>query len=453
MKTIAELRADLRAKTDALDPLKQKALAENATAEDRAALKLQLDVIKAIEEQLALAEEAEAAEAKASRPATAPAGEGEGQGPDRVPAAPAEKTPYIRQLALVVGATFKAGKGVGGREVLNLLEKEGYGGFVKELEYACRVRGKAVNTLVSNQGGILVPAPLEGSIIPMLRPESTFLGANPTRVQLVNGQFKQPRGATGATAGYIAEGALKPVSTPTFDAISMLAKKLAGIVLITNEAEKWTVGAIADYIEADLRAALAQTMDLNAYFGTGAGASPVGIFNKTGVQTITPTFASATNPTLAELDAMANQFILAMTTNNLTASDRWRWVFAYRTALRLSAMRDGNGNLVFPELAGLISGQARWKGFPAIVSGQVATNLGAGTDETTIGLVDFRHVLFGEEEGITVKTSDQATIDTDGAGTLVHLFQQNMSAILAEMSHDFGLRYAKAVVKATGIRF
>ena len=80
MKTIAELRADLRAKTDALAALKQKALAENATPEDRAALKLQLDVIKGIEEQLALAEAAEALEAKASRPATAPAGEGEGEG-------------------------------------------------------------------------------------------------------------------------------------------------------------------------------------------------------------------------------------------------------------------------------------------------------------------------------------------------------------------------------------
>jgi hypothetical protein len=49
--------------------------------------------------------------------------------------------------------------------------------------------------------------------------------------------------------------------------------------------------------------------------------------------------------------------------------------------------------------------------------------------------------------------SDQATIDVDGAGDLVHLFQQNMFALLAEMAHDFGLRYAKAVVKATAIRF
>ena len=76
--------------------------------------------------------------------------------------------------------------------------------------------------------------------MPLLNKQSTFIEANPVRVPLTNGQFVLARGLAGATASYIAEGALKPVSTPTFDAISMRAKKLAGIVPITKEAQMWT---------------------------------------------------------------------------------------------------------------------------------------------------------------------------------------------------------------------
>ena len=126
---------------------------------------------------------------------------------------------------------------------------------------------------------------------------------------------------------------------------------------------------------------------------------------------------------------------------------------SYRSLMALGQKRvgDNDGDLAYPEAT--LGGTPMWKGFPVLVSNQVATNLGAGTNETTIALVDFSHVLFGEEETIRMSMSDQATLDVDGAGELLHLWQQNMFAILAESEHDVGLRYAKAVVKATGIQW
>jgi HK97 family phage major capsid protein len=362
-----------------------------------------------------------------------------------------------RLMGFAAAGHIKAGLRASPREALKALEDEGYPGVVREMERLWRMRGKAVNTLVSNQGGILVPPTLDGGIIPLLRAQATFLDNNPTRVQLVNGQFKQARGATGATAAYVAQGAKKPVSTPTFDAVSMAVKKLAGIVPLTNEATMWTIGNIEQYVRDDLRQALALTLDLNGYLGTGAGDSPLGILNQAGIQTYTPTFADPLKPTLAELDTLATGMILLMTTNNLYANDRWRWLMSYRTAMKLGNMRVGattDGELAFPEMANIAKGnaQATWKGFPVTVSNQFPTNGGVTTDEATLALVDFTHVLFAEEEGVTMKTSDQATIDVDGAGTLVHLWQQNMFAILAEAMHDFALRFAKAVVKAK-VRF
>ena len=444
------LRARLREKSGALAELKVKAFAAEAKPEDKEALKGLLAEIKAIEDDLDLAEATEATEAKHTRPAAAPVGQ-----PATVPAVAAqpEVKELDQQIAIVAAGVIKAGKT---GDPVQILKDEGYTGLVDKLltdvNRSKMARGeKAVNTLVDAEGGVLVPTTMVGGIAPILRQQSTFLAANPTRVQLVSGRFSQPRGATGATAAYVAEGGLKPVSTPTFDDIDMRAKKLAGIVPMTNEARKWTVGNLEQYVREDLRNALALTMDLNAYLGTGAGASPLGILRKAGVQTYAPTFGTATAPTLAEVDALVNGMILMLTAVNIYNGGRWRWVMPYRTVMRLSTMRVGgtNGDLAFPELSG---DAPRFRGIPVIVSSQIPTNGGGTTDETTIALVDFAHVLFGEEEAIVIKVSDQATLDTDGAGTLLHLFQQNMFAILAESEHDFGLRYAPAVVKAT-IRF
>lgn len=442
MSTLA-LRAKLREKSSALATLKVKAFAAEAQDGDKDALKALLKEIKDLEDELELAEQVEAVEGRQAKAATDPVAD-----PVR-PTVPANvKTVETDQVLSLAAAGVIKGKQLGVHP-LKALEDEGYAQFAKELGLA----QKTVNTLVSSEGGVLVPAAqVGGGMIPFLRNESSFLDAGPMRVQFTNGQFKQGRGATGATASYVAQGALKPVSTPTFDAIDMSAKKLAGIVPLTNEARMWMVIDIENYVRQDLRSAISTVLDLNAWLGTGAGASPTGIFNKAGITTYTPTFAAPLVPTLAELDAMANGMILSLTTANLRAGGKWRWVMSYRTFLRLSSMRvgDNDGDMAYPTMQGATP---TWKGFPVVVTNQIPTNGGGTTDETTIALVDFTHVLFGEEQGVVIRMSEQATLDPDGTGeNLIHLFQQNMFAILAETMHDFGLRYAKAVVKAT-IRF
>jgi HK97 family phage major capsid protein len=438
---ISKLRARLQEKSVAIDTIAEKAAADNAPAEDIKAYDEALAELERINEQIEREEKATAIRAKMSKPADAPAAD------PAKPTVPATVKEYDADQRLsLAAAAIVVGKSRG-EHALKVLEDEGYGKFADQL------KTKAVNTLVSAEGGLLVPvASPQGGIMELLRKESTFLAANPVRVPLIAGRYNQPRGLAGATASYIAEGALKPVSTPTFDSISMQAKKLAGIVPLTNEARMWTVGDIEAYVRTDLRSALALTLDLNAWLGTGAGASPTGILNKAGVQTVTGTFGTATAPTLAELDTFANAFILKMTSANLYSTGNWKWVMPYRTALRLASYRvAADGDLAFPEMNPLGAGST-WKGFPVIITAQLPINGGGTTDETTVALVDFSHVLYGEEEGITMKMSDQATLDVNGAGSLVHLWQQNMFAILAESMHDFGLRTTLAVVKST-IRF
>jgi HK97 family phage major capsid protein len=446
--TLEQLRALLREKHGGLKALREKAFGEAGSAEDLDAFEAAVKECEALETKIELLEREEALAAKATVPATNPTG----TAAPTVPATAKEHKP--EEVLAIVAASLVKGKEEG-LPALKVMADSGFGRLASEL---VPHNQKAVNTLVSAEGGILVPQAQVGGILPLLRQQATFLEAGPTPIELVNGQYKVARGASGASAAYIGEGGLKPVSTPTFDAIDMASKKLAGIVPMTEEVTRWAIGNIQAYIQNDLRAAMVLTMDLNMWMGTGAGTSPLGVFNKAGIQTIAsaPLFADPAAPTIEELDRMGDAMVLALITAGLVpAAGRWRWVMSYRTAMWLASLRLGDtsqGELAYPTMTGAGQNAVTWRGFPVTVTAQVPTNLGAGTNESFIALVDMSHVLFGEEMAINMRWSNQATLDPDGSGAnLIHLWQQNMSAVLAESMHDVGLRYAKAVVKATGI--
>ena len=311
------------------------------------------------------------------------------------------------------------------------------------------MRGQKFNsTLTPADGGILVPTPQSSTIIDFLRPENTFLQGGPKRVPLVSGQFNQPRGATGATAGYVGEGAKKPVGSPTFNNISMRSKKLAGIVMVTMEALAWSLADLRAYIEDDLRSTLASNLDLACYFSVGSDTTPNGILKRSGINRFNAAttgtgayFANPKAPTVAEIDAVATRMILAITDANIPASQRFAWTMNYHLMRYLADARGANGQLIYPELN---QAAPTWKGFRVLVTTQFPSNGGTTTDESTLALIDWGSVLYGEDEGLTVKTSTEASIDV-GTGTPVLLFQQNMMAILMEMRHDIALQRDAAV--------
>lgn len=445
--TLEQLRAKLREKHGALAPLREKGLADGAPKADFDAYEQAVKDLEEIEAKIALLERDEAIDAKASKPADAPVSSTE---KDTVPAAPKQVVKADQKVGLIAAAVIKS-KGLG-ENPLKILDDEGYGEFVKELDAGAKRMGKkTVQIGQSADGGILVPSPLQSEIIELLRPEVTFLQGNPRRVQFVGGKFKQPRGATGATAGYVGEMDKKPVSSPTFNAIDMSAKKLAGIVPITQEAKMWTVGNIEAYVRDDLRMAMGQTMDLNAYFGTGSGDAPLGVLNRVGIGSYPAASVNPLVPTIQEVDRMASKLILHHTLANIGASPSWAWLMNYRTLEFLKNMRvgDNDGEFAYPSLQ---SDSPTWKGFRVLVTNQVPINGGATTDESLIALIDFRHVLYGDEGEMIVKSSDVATVDV-GGGTLVHGFQQNVFFILMEAFHDFGLRLDAAIAKLTGVRW
>jgi HK97 family phage major capsid protein len=458
MNDLQKMRAKLRELLAELPAIKAKAHADDATEADIAAYDAKLDEIEKQDTAIDREEREEALLARSTKIATQPIGEDDPADP--VFAVPAVKVDRMQSVGLLVaGAILGKQHGV---EPLKFLEDNGYGQFVKEVRHHQRKAAPTPSVNIVNgaaSGGVLVPAPLAGSIIEMLYPQTTFLQGNPRRVPLIGGKYHQARGATGATAGYVGEGQKKPLSAPTFNDISMQARKLATIVPITQEAKMWTISDIESYVRADASMAMALKMDQTMYYGTGVGEIPLGIFNKPGITQMTAVgrFASQVAPTLPELDNAASAMILSMTSVNLYQNPSWAWLMPYRTLTTLQNKRVGStfdGDVAYPTLQGIPDGSPTglsWKGIRVLVSNQVPSNLGTGGVETNLSLIDFSQVLFGDEGSMIVKTSEEATLDS--SGTLIHLWQQNMFAILFEMFHDVGLRHDQAVVTMGDVRF
>lgn len=451
--TLAELREKLlKAKTDAA-AARAVASKDGATAEQRQAFYDAVKVVTAALEMVKAAEAEELADAHTAAPA-AKAGMGHNGGP--VFATPKRAVPEESKALMGIAAQHKAAmilfKDKEKVDPYDLLAEEGYTDYVGELKFMAQrqmAAKAAVGGVMSNiSGGVLLPTPLTPQILPILTPETTFLQGNPRRIQLTGGVFRQPRGIGSSTAAYVGEGEKKPIGRPTFGDLTMRSHKLAGIVYMTNESVKWTVGALEAYIREDLRRVMGEKMDQAMYLGTGVGSTPLGIFRQPGITTITTfTFADGFAPTYTELDRLATRLQMALTGANLTRNSKWRWVMGTRTKAYLSDMRDGNGNAIYP---GVEAGSV-WKGIPILSSNSIIENAGVGTNEGSLSLVDFSHVMFAEEEAMVMKSTTEATLD-DG-GVLVHLWQQNMSAILCEMEHDVGLDQPAAVARIEGLKW
>jgi hypothetical protein len=159
---VTMLRALLADKVKALPTLKEKALKEGAPADDRKALNDFIAEMKTLNEQLDAATAAEDLEAKLSRPSDTPANP-DPSGGNTVPAE-AKKAEPDQVLSLAGVALLKSK--LTGVKPLKILEDEGYGQLAKQLSPTT----KGVNTLVSAEGGILVPAAqVGGGLIPFLR--------------------------------------------------------------------------------------------------------------------------------------------------------------------------------------------------------------------------------------------------------------------------------------------
>lgn len=436
--SLEALRKSLTDKAQALPALKEKVARPDATAEDKAALDSEVAEMTKIAGQIESIEEADKIASKAAAPAASPAAP-----TARIErrAKAAEDTGVFSAAVLgIAAAAVKAGKASSIGEVL---ENAGYAGVVDDFLAA---GGQKQLVASGNPGGILVPPSMASEIIEFLRPSTTFLQAGPRRVPMPNGSYYQAGGNTGASAAYGAENAPAAYSEATFRDLNLSAKELKGKTAISNMLLDFGLPQIRQFVEVDLRGAMSEAMDLNLFLGDGAQSRPLGVYNIPGIGTAAAT--NSTTPTVVQCDAdyAKAENHLALANVNLSSV---KVTMSRQTARYLADLRDGNGNLIYPSMQGT---NKVWKDYPVLISTNLPSNLGGGSNESHISFIAWDHVFFGEAPGVEFKVSDVAAY-TDAGGNMRSAAERNETVMFTFMRHDVGMRHLAAAYTLTAVKW
>jgi HK97 family phage major capsid protein/HK97 family phage prohead protease len=278
---------------------------------------------------------------------------------------------------------------------------------------------------------------MESEFIELLR-AATIVGRMPG-LHRVPFNIKVPRQTAGASAGWVGEGAPKPLSKLAFDTITMPFHKVAAIVVITEELARFSNPSAEALIRNDLIAAIAQFIDTNFLDPSKAlvaATSPASVANGVTGQTPSGTTLAAAFTDLAKL---VNLFSTANHPMNSMA-----WVMTPARAATLGLSRNVMG---VPEFPGLGADGGTLFGFPVITS----TNIVPGASGDRIYLLETSEILFADD-GVMLDISREASLQMNDAPdspatattVLVSLWQNNLVGIRAE-------RFVTWLARRTGV--
>jgi len=125
---------------------------------------------------------------------------------------------------------------------------------------------KALNEGINEQGGALVPPEFDNMLIRLLERFGVF--RQYARMNQMAGDTKLiPRRTSGVTAAWVSEGGTIAESTPGYDNVQLVAKKLAALVVMSSEITEDSAISIADQLAFEIGTAFALSEDQAAFLG------------------------------------------------------------------------------------------------------------------------------------------------------------------------------------------
>ncbi len=284
---------------------------------------------------------------------------------------------------------------------------------------------------------------LEASVIQRLGRRVSVPGSGLT-IPVISGE---------PTAAWTAETARKPVSTHTLNKLVLTPKKLAVIEPFSDEFRRDLPGLYAELVRR-LPASLALAFDKDAISGDR---SQIGSLYSEAA-------AAATNADLQTLDATDTYgdvlaSITKVATNGYDATGIA--VSPAGEALLMGATTTAGSPLFLPSAqnssgVGSVFGRPVYRSrnvaFAAVDADIDADGSGGGTTEvdTLYGITgQWDQAIWGTVEGVKISISDQAVLYVDGGANDIHLWQQNMFAVRAEIEIGFVVADPKAFVFLT----
>lgn len=283
-----------------------------------------------------------------------------------------------------------------------------------------------------------------GEFIEMLRPETIMGRMTGFRRVPFNTRVQRQTGA--ATAGWVGEGKPKKVQELAFEAFNVPHSKIAVIVALSDELTRFSTPSAEATVQQELVLAVSQYLDeqfINPSVTASNGVRPASILNGAG--------NTATAGT--SLDQVTEDLVTAMgalTTNNIPMRNRY-WIMNPRTALYMMTLRNAvNGLFAFRDEMSA----GRVLGIPFLTSNSVPI----ASSETILALVEASEILLADDGEATIDVSREASLQmddapSDGAQSLVSLWQNNLVGVRAERYVHYLRRRAAAAYYITGVTY
>lgn len=301
---------------------------------------------------------------------------------------------------------------------------------------------KALSESVMSEGGALVPDEYVEEVIELLRARSVVRALGAVQLPMNSGSLTMSRQTGAASASYVGENRRIPTSQQQFGQLQLSAKKLAALTPISNDLLRDGSPRVDGVVRDDLVTVMSLREDLAFLRDDGTENKPKGLRHwASHVFAVITSGGSAlenTTATLAKAIRHIEEANVPMT--------RMGWVFTPRTKWFLMQQRDGNGNWAWRDdlLAGTLFG------YPYQTTTQLPNNLGNGGNESEIYLADFSQAIIGENTGLIVDVSTEATYHNE-QGQPISAFENDMTLMRTIARHDFGVRHNEAVSVITGV--
>ena len=250
---------------------------------------------------------------------------------------------------------------------------------------------------------------------------------------------------SGGTAGWVGEGAPKPLTKFDFNDINLRWAKVAAIAVVTEELLRFSNPSAEALVRDQLAAAVIERLDIDFVDpakAAVANVSPASITNG-----VTGIVSSGTDEDAirADLKALMQTYLAA----NVSPTSAV-WIMPSMVALSLSLMTNPLGQAAFP---GVTMTGGTFNGMPVIVSDYVPAG--------TVILANANDIYLADDGQVTIDASREASLQMDSAPTMnsatptgiatVSMFQTNSVAIRAERYINWGKRRASAVAILTGV--
>lgn len=253
----------------------------------------------------------------------------------------------------------------------------------------------------------------------------------------------------GASAGWVGEGAPKPLTQASFNDVELRWAKIAAISVLTEELIRFSDPSAEALVRDELARAVIERMDIDFIDPAKAAVNNVSPASITNGVTAIQSSGNDAEDIRCDLQKLWAPFIAARNPPRSAV-----YIMDSTTALALSMMQNPLGQLEFP---GITINGGTFNGVPVIVSDYIPSDSSGGM----VILVNASDIWLADDGQVTLDASREASLqmldnptNNSASGTatsMVSMFQTNSVALRAERYINWAKRRPSGVSVLTDV--